>query len=187
MKSLFDSPGWGREQMGFTNDARVFDVAAKAVNIAPSAGLSPRAVTAVFFGSGAEIDGDDFIYIQHVQLLETPIAERALLDNIIRELSAAMAIGEQEAHAAGVKLVDDPAAKNVHALSAAMKVPTPPTTRWAGAVVALHVANALNVPRINLGAVRDPATCWYSVNELLASASVIVRELRDTEMNKELD
>ncbi|MEU9809227.1 hypothetical protein [Mycobacterium sp. NPDC050853] len=187
MKSLFDSPGWGREQMGFTNDARVFDVAGKAANIEPSAGLSPRAVTAVFFGPSADIDGDHLVYIQHIQLFETPIAEHTLLDNTIQQLSAAIAIGQQEAHGAGVKLVDDPAGKKVHALSAAMKVPTPPTTQWAGAVVALHVVNALNVPRINLGAVRDLATCRHSINELFASASTIIQELRNTDINKELN
>lgn len=178
MKSLFDSSGWGQEQMGFTDDAGVFDIAAAAIDITTPAGLSPRAVTAVFFASGAGPRGDDVVYIQHIQLFEAAIAEEVLLDTIVQELSAA--------GGAPLRLVDDPHARKVNTLSAAMEVPSPPATRWSGAVVALHVANALNVLRISMGVVRDPSACRYSVEELVTNASVVVQDLRRTELNRGL-
>ncbi|WP_078314527.1 hypothetical protein [Mycobacterium sp. D16Q16] len=176
MTSLFDTSGWGREQMGFTDDAGVFDVAAAALGIAASAGLSPRAVTAVFFAHGAAAAGGDPVYIQHVQFFEAAIAEGVLLDMVVQELSAP--------GAAQPRLVDDPAARNVNMLSAVMKVPAPPTTRWSGAVVALHIANALNVLRISVGVVRDPVACRYSLGELVANASVVVRDMRYADLDR---
>ncbi|QCH25592.1 hypothetical protein [Mycobacteroides salmoniphilum] len=178
MKSLFDSSGWGREQIGFTDDTGVFDAAAAAVGFAASAGLSPRAVTAVFFASGAVAAGGDPVYIQHVQVFEAAIAEGVLLDMVVQELSV---VGGGQPG-----LVDDPDARTVNMLSAVMKVPAPPTTRWSGAVVALHIANALNVLRINVGVVRDPVACRYSVTELVTNASIVVRDMRSAELNREL-
>lgn len=178
MKSLFDSSGWGREQLGFTDDAGVFDVASAAVGVAASAGLTPRAVTAVFFAPGSTAAGGDPVYIQHVQIFEAAIAEGTLLDMVVQELSA---LGRAQP-----RVVDDPAARKVNTLSAVMKVPAPPTTRWSAAVVALHIANALNVLRISVGVVRDPVACRYSVNELVTNASVVVRDMRCAELNREL-
>lgn len=186
MKSLFESSGWGREQMGFTDDPAVFDIAAAAADITTSAGMSPRAVTAVFFASGAGTGGGDPVYIQHVQFFEAAIAEGVLLDKAIGELSDALATGDGVASKMGIKLVDAAATTKVNTLSAAMKVPPPPTTQWAGAVVALHVANVLNVLSIRWGVVRDPARCRYSVNQLVANTYVVVQELQRTEANKGL-
>ncbi len=173
MKSLFDSSGWGREQMGFTDDAGLFEVAAAAVGLAASASLSPRAVTAVFFACDTGMNGGDPVYIQHVQFFEAAIAEEVLLDMVVQELDAA-----QPAHR------DDPAARTVNKLSAAMRVPEPPSARWSGAVVALHVANALNVLRVRVGVVRDPVACRYSVHELMTNASAVVRDMRCADLNR---
>lgn len=174
MRSLFDTSGWGREQMGFTEDVEVLDIAAAAIGSVVTAGLSARAVTAAFFATGAHMSGDDVVYIQHIQFFEAAIAEEALLGMVAQELSAGRA----------PTLVDDPAARKVITLAAAMQVPRPPTARWSGAVVALHLANALNVLRVDVGVVRDPVACRYSVEELVTHARVVVQDLRSAEANR---
>ncbi|SPX87956.1 hypothetical protein [Mycobacteroides abscessus] len=176
MRSLFDTSGWGRERMGFTDDAEVFDVAAAAIDRTVPTGLSPRAVTAVFFATDAGTAGNDLVYIQHIQFFEAALAEEALLDLVVQQL---IAVGS-------LKAVEDPAARKVRALSAAMKVPAPPVARWSGAVVVLHLANALNVLRVDVGVVRDPIACRLSVGELVANARVVVQDMRSTELRRGL-
>ncbi len=175
VKSLFDSSGWGREQLGFTDDAGLFEIATAAVGIAASASLSPRAVTAVFFACDTGMAGGDPIYIQHIQFFDAAIAEEVLLEMVVQELGAAQP-----------REIDDPAGRTVNMLSTAMRVPEPPSARWSGAVVALHVANALNVLRVRVGVVRDPVACPYSVHELVTNASAVVRDMRSAERNRGL-
>lgn len=183
MGSLFGSDGWGREQIGLAKDDGVFDTAMRAVKVVVPVGLSPHAVTAVFFAPGADSGGRDFAYVQYVQHFERAVAEEVLLEMTTQELTTAFASGMETSVAQGITVVDDAAGVAVNDLAAAMKVPSPPNGRWAASIVALHIPNALHVVGVRWGATIVPYVCRYSVSELIDNSFLLIRNLRRTTVN----
>ncbi|WP_457072719.1 hypothetical protein [Mycobacteroides abscessus] len=177
MHSLFGSSGWGREQYGLADDDSVFRLAASVINFEVPEGLTPQAITAVFFARGATANHQDVAYMQHAQRLRYKTAERTLLQKAARDLDAALKSQAEGAGTMEVAFGDNVATDRLAEFSVAMGVPPPPQSRWGAAVVALYIPNALNVVEVSLGAVGTNSPRPYSLVELVTGAIVVFQDL----------
>lgn len=177
----FGARGWGAETLGLSPDDGVLDLAVAAANIAVPEGLSPRAATATFFASGDGAPDGDLCYVQHLHHLDWDASERAVLEMSVRALGGALrgawAADTAGENVMGIDVVDDEHCVAVTSLAAAMQVPPPRQVQWSSAMLAVYVPNAFNLVRICWGAVKDPAVCQYSTNELVANSLRLIRNL----------
>ena len=77
----------------------------------------------------------------------------------------------------GIDVVNDEHCAALRALAAAMQVPPPRQAQWSAAIVAVYVPNAFNLVSVVWGAVKDPAMCRYSTDELVTNSLRLIRNL----------